>query len=140
MLIDVLTTVSTPVAPSTALSPGPDWWGALNGLHPLVIHFPIALVITAAVVEFIAMLARQERPTQFTVISLVVAAFASALAAWSGWGLADEGYGGGESSRGGGGGAGGGAVDSAQRGRCRLARGGGVLAFERPHGIRIAPS
>ena len=95
MLIDVLTTVSTPVAPSTALSPGPDWWGALNGLHPLVIHFPIALVITAAVVEFIAMLARQERPTQFTVISLVVAAFASALAAWSGWGLADEGYGGG---------------------------------------------
>ena len=95
MLIEVLTTVSSSIAPSAPLPPGPDWWGALNGLHPLVIHFPIALVITAAVVEFIAMLARQERPTQFTVISLVVAAFASALAAWSGWGLADEGYGGG---------------------------------------------
>ena len=95
MLIEVLMTVSSSIAPTTPLPPGPDWWSALNGLHPLVIHFPIALVITAAVVEFIAMLARQERPTQFTVISLVVAAFASALAAWSGWGLADEGYGGG---------------------------------------------
>ena len=94
MLIDDLALLAVPnVAPTSA--PGPDWWGALNGLHPLVIHFPIALVITAALVEFVAMLARKERPTQFTVISLVVAAIAGGIASWSGWGLADEGYGGG---------------------------------------------
>jgi uncharacterized membrane protein len=83
------------LATSAPIAPGPDWWGALNGLHPLVIHFPIALVITAAAVEFIAMLARKERPTQFTVIALVVGAIMSGIASWSGWGLADEGYGGG---------------------------------------------
>lgn len=80
---------------STAASPGPDWWAALNALHPIVVHFPIALVITAALVEFIAMLARTERPTQFTLISLLVGAVACVIASWSGWGLADEGYGGG---------------------------------------------
>ncbi|MCH2145465.1 MAG: c-type cytochrome [Phycisphaerales bacterium] len=79
----------------TPAPPGPDWWGALNGLHPIVIHFPIALVITAAFVEFIAMLARRDRPAQFTVISLAVAGVMSVIASWSGWGLADEGYGGG---------------------------------------------
>ena len=84
---------SVPIA--TAVSPGPDWWAALNALHPIVVHFPIALVITAALVEFVAMLARTERPTQFTLISLLVAGAAGVVACWSGWGLADEGYGGG---------------------------------------------
>ena len=40
-------------------STGPDWWGALAGLHPLVIHFPIALIIVAALVELVALLARR---------------------------------------------------------------------------------
>ena len=91
-MLEIMTLSAVTPAPA---APSPDWWGALNGLHPIVIHFPIALVITAAIVEFIAMLARKERPTQFTVISLVVAALAGAVASWSGWGLADEGYGGG---------------------------------------------
>jgi len=82
---------SAPIA--TVATPGPDWWAALNAMHPIVVHFPIALVITAALVEFVAMLARTERPTQFTLISLLVAGAASVVASWSGWGLADEGYG-----------------------------------------------
>ena len=64
----------------TIVTPGPDWWGALNALHPIVVHFPIALVITAALVEFVAMLARTERPTQFTLISLLVGAVACVIA------------------------------------------------------------
>lgn len=71
----------------------PDWWGALAGLHPLVLHFPIALVIVAAFVEFIAMLGRKEQVTSFTVISLVVGGILAVIAAWSGWELAEEGYG-----------------------------------------------
>lgn len=71
----------------------PNWWGALAGLHPLVLHFPIALVIMAAVVEFIAMISRRERVTSFTVIALLVGGVFAVISAWSGWELAEEGHG-----------------------------------------------
>lgn len=80
-------------APTEAAPLGPDWWGALAGLHPLVIHFPIALVIVAACVEFFGMITRRERITSFTVIAFVVSGVLAGIAAWSGWILADEGYG-----------------------------------------------
>jgi mono/diheme cytochrome c family protein/uncharacterized membrane protein len=56
-------------------------------------HFPIALVIVAAVVEFIAMLGRRERVTSFTVIALLVGGVLAVISAWSGWELAAEGHG-----------------------------------------------
>ncbi len=74
-------------------STGPDWWGALAGLHPLVIHFPIALIIVAALVELVALLARHHRLTSFGIIAVLVGTPFAVLAAWSGWSLADEGYG-----------------------------------------------
>ena len=74
-------------------STGPDWWGALAGLHPLVIHFPIALIVVAALVELVALLARHHRLTSFGIIAVMVGTPFAVLAAWSGWSLADEGYG-----------------------------------------------
>ena len=70
-----------------------DWWGALAGLHPLVLHFPIALVIVAALVEFIALLGRRERLTSFSITAIIVGAPLTVVAAWSGWAMADIGYG-----------------------------------------------
>ena len=83
--------ISTTVAPATTA--GPDWWAALAGLHPLVLHFPIALVIVAAVIEFLALLGRRERLTSFSVTALLIGAPLTVLAAWSGWAMADMGYG-----------------------------------------------
>ncbi len=54
--------------------------------HPLVIHFPIALLIVAALVELPRLLsARATRPTSFGTIALLFAAIFGCLAAWSGW-------------------------------------------------------
>ena len=77
----------------TLASSGPEWWGALAGLHPLVIHFPIALVIVAALVELVALLARHDRLTSFGIIAVLIGTPFAVIAAWSGWSLADEGYG-----------------------------------------------
>ena len=78
---------------TSPVSAGVDWWGALAGLHPLVLHFPIALVLVAAAVEFVALLGRRERLTSFSMTAIIVGAPFTVLAAWSGWAMADNGYG-----------------------------------------------
>ena len=82
----------------TAMSPSvtssPDWWGVLAGLHPVLIHFPIALIIVAAGVEFVGLLMRREKIASFTVIALLIGGTSAMFSAWSGWSLADAGYGG----------------------------------------------
>ena len=41
---------------SASAAASPDWWGVLAGLHPVLTHFPIALIIVAAGVEFVGLL------------------------------------------------------------------------------------
>ena len=91
--LETIATSSATSAAPTSVAAGPDWWAALAGLHPLVLHFPIALVIVAAVIEFLALLGRRERLTSFSVTALLIGAPLTVLAAWSGWAMADEGYG-----------------------------------------------
>ncbi len=78
---------------SASAAASPDWWGVLAGLHPVLTHFPIALIIVAAGVEFVGLLMRREKVASFTVIALVIGGGAAMFSAWSGWSLADAGYG-----------------------------------------------
>lgn len=83
--------VGTALSPSVTASP--DWWGVLAGLHPVLTHFPIALIIVAAGVEFVGLLMRREKVASFTVIALLIGGSSAMFSAWSGWSLADAGYG-----------------------------------------------
>ena len=54
--------------------------------HPIVIHFPIALLIVAAVVEAVRLLSsKARRPTSFGLTAVIVAAVFGVLSAASGW-------------------------------------------------------
>ncbi|MBB47160.1 MAG: hypothetical protein CMJ33_01085 [Phycisphaerae bacterium] len=86
-----VTTDRSEMSPTLATSP--DWWGVLAGLHPVLTHFPIALIIVAAGVEFVCLLMRRERIASFTVIALLIGGTSAMFSAWSGWSLADAGYG-----------------------------------------------
>ena len=61
----------------------------LGRLHPLVVHFPIALAIAAAAVEFLNILRRKAVASPFAFTATVFAAIAACVAAWSGWLNAD---------------------------------------------------
>jgi uncharacterized membrane protein len=62
----------------------------LGRLHPLLVHFPIALVMTALAVEAAAILTRDRRWRDVAVINLLAAAPLTALSAVAGWGLAQS--------------------------------------------------
>lgn len=76
---------------SAASTDGIDqrWWRLLGRLHPLVVHFPIALAIAAAAVEFLNILRRKTVASPFAFTATVFAAIAACVAAWSGWLNAD---------------------------------------------------
>ncbi len=65
------------------------WWRFLGRLHPLVVHFPIALSIAAAAVEFVNILRRKTIASPFAFTATVFAAMAACIAAWFGWLNAD---------------------------------------------------
>lgn len=65
------------------------WWRFLGRLHPLVVHFPIALSIAAAAVEFVNILRRKTIASPFAFTATVFAAMAACVAAWFGWLNAD---------------------------------------------------
>ena len=93
-IIQHLLVVPIGTAPSPSVAASPDWWGVLAGLHPVLTHFPIALIIVAAGVEFVGLLMRREKVASFTVIALLIGGTSAMFSAWSGWSLADAGYGG----------------------------------------------
>jgi uncharacterized membrane protein len=57
----------------------------IGRLHPLLVHFPIALVMVAAAFEFAAMVTKDERWRTAAVVNVRAAAafaFAAAIAGW----------------------------------------------------------
>lgn len=68
------------------------WMNLLGRLHPLMVHFPVALVIVAALVELWRAARRHEGPSPFALLSVWFAAVFGIGAASSGW--ANAAYGG----------------------------------------------
>ncbi len=72
-------------------------WGADNDalletggrMHPALVHFPIALIITALFFELVRVVIRHNRPSPAAVGCLVIAVGMAAVAAASGWVHAD---------------------------------------------------
>ena len=61
----------------------------LGRLHPLIVHFPIGLAITAAFVELINIIRRKPTASQFAFMATGFAAVSAVLAAIFGWFYAD---------------------------------------------------
>ena len=59
-------------------------------LHPLLVHFPIALVIMAVAAEAAAILTRDRRWRSVAVVNLLAAAPLAVLSAIAGWCLAQS--------------------------------------------------
>jgi uncharacterized membrane protein/mono/diheme cytochrome c family protein len=77
----------------TAQAGAVDAWMDLVGrLHPLMVHFPVALVVVAALVELWSAVRRHEGPSPFALTSVWFAAVFGVAAACSGW--ANAAYGG----------------------------------------------
>ena len=72
------------LAPTTLADAG---FGKFFGrFHPIVIHFPIALLIVAALIEAVRLLSsKARRPTSFGLIAVIFAAVFGVLSAASGW-------------------------------------------------------
>ena len=62
----------------------------LGRLHPLLVHFPIALVIMAVAAEATAILTRDRRWRRVAVVNLLAAAPLAVLSAVAGWCLAQS--------------------------------------------------
>src|SRR5512138_2600238 len=60
----------------------------IGRLHPLLIHFPIALVISAALAEAAGIITRDDRWSAVAVANLRAGSIFSFLAAIAGWRLA----------------------------------------------------
>jgi mono/diheme cytochrome c family protein len=68
------------------------WMDLLGRLHPLMVHFPLALVIVAALVELWRAMRRHDGPSPFAATAVWFAAVGGVGAACSGW--ANAAYGG----------------------------------------------
>lgn len=74
-----------------------DWTEYLYRWHVIAIHFPIALLITAAIIETFTIIGRTRRSPQvtfsFALVTFIMTAFGAigaVLAAWLGWKLAEQ--------------------------------------------------
>lgn len=69
---------------------GGSTWPLLGRLHPLVIHFPIAMILAAAAVELVLVVRRDARPSPIAAFCLWVGTIGACLAAWTGWSFGEE--------------------------------------------------
>ncbi|MDG2199554.1 MAG: hypothetical protein P8K80_00015 [Phycisphaerales bacterium] len=65
-------------------------WPLFGRLHPLLIHFPIAMILTAAAVELVLVVRRDARPSPIAAFCLWVGTVFACLAAWTGWSFGEE--------------------------------------------------
>ena len=62
------------------------WWGwrLLGRLHPIVVHFPIGLLTTAALIEVLHVLRRRPLPSEAGTYCLVIGILGGLVSAWFG--------------------------------------------------------
>ena len=65
------------------------WWRFFGRLHPLLLHFPIAMLIAAGSVELFMSWRRGARPCSIASFCLWVGATFAVLATWTGWEMAE---------------------------------------------------
>lgn len=70
-------------------APLSPWLEVLGRLHPLLLHFPIALLLTAALLELLGGSRRSPAFVRATLLCLAVGSLGALLAAASGWYLAE---------------------------------------------------
>jgi uncharacterized membrane protein/mono/diheme cytochrome c family protein len=82
-----------PLAGSLTLAEGDAgdvrWWRFLGRLHPLTVHFPIGLALTAAAVELLNIIRRKREASPFAITATGIAAVTAIFAALFGWLNAD---------------------------------------------------
>lgn len=64
------------------------WWRFFGRLHPLLLHFPIAMIIAAAALELVLCWRRNARPNAIASFCLWVGMVFAVLSAWTGWEMA----------------------------------------------------
>lgn len=83
----VVLLVAGPVAAADeAIGAGAAWWRFAGKFHPIVVHFPIALLIVAAGVELVRTSARRARVSPIALACLAIGATGAVVSAFLGWG------------------------------------------------------
>ena len=77
--------VATPDMGASAAAADPVLWRFLGRLHPLVVHFPLALILLAAALEVLLVFRKGHRTSRTAVTCLVVGTAMAGIAAWFGW-------------------------------------------------------
>jgi len=86
MLLSLGAASASPVSNISSYALSIDSLLALFGkLHPALVHFPIALIIVAALIEFIALLRRTKNPSPSALTCLGIGSVAAVVAATAGW-------------------------------------------------------
>ena len=72
------------------IADGGSSWPMLGRLHPLVIHFPIAMILTAGVIELLLVFRRDARPSPVAACCTWIGTVGACAAAWTGWSFGEE--------------------------------------------------
>ena len=65
------------------------WWRFFGRLHPLLLHFPIAMLVAAACVELVLCWRKDAQPSVIASFCLWVGTVSAILATWTGWEMAE---------------------------------------------------
>ncbi|MBG84745.1 MAG: hypothetical protein CMJ40_09385 [Phycisphaerae bacterium] len=65
------------------------WWRFFGRLHPVLLHFPIAMLIAAGFVELVLSWRKEARPHVIASFCLWVGMVFAVLATWTGWEMAE---------------------------------------------------
>jgi uncharacterized membrane protein/mono/diheme cytochrome c family protein len=69
-------------------------WVLLGRLHPMLVHFPIAMILVAAALELVLLVRKPEQPSHIASFCVWVGTVFACLAIWCGWALGEESGGG----------------------------------------------